>query len=125
MANWTVRDTVSGAAATFTVIAGEVVSTRDRETGIYYNLRSGSPRVVYGPLRPATVETPPWYVTGQSQYSAVMSLLLSGNRLQITNDLGETYSVMVNGEVKAALQDTPDRNVTPRWYITPTFIGVD
>jgi hypothetical protein len=124
MANWTIRDTQSGVSATFSVIAGEVTVTRSRDTGIFYNLKQGSPRVVYGPLHPAGIETPPFFVSGQAQYAAMMSILTAGNRLQVTNDIGETYAVMVNGEVKAVLQDTP-RSMTPQWFITPTFIGVD
>ena len=122
MAAWTVSG--PGGTATFDVVAGELEVKRTKVTGVLYPLRGQSPIVQSGVTRVASLTTPDWLTTTNSQHSTLMNVLTTSGRLTITTDTGETYFAVVSGDVVIKTEDTPTRYTSPRRRYTVPLIGV-
>jgi hypothetical protein len=120
--SWTVS--ANGSTATFSVSSGDTVTTHTKATSTLWPLRGANPIVQSGPTRVASLSTPDWLTTSNSQHILLMSVLSSGSRLTITSDTGEVYYAIVTGDIVVRIEDTPTRNTFPRRLYRVPLVGV-
>ena len=121
---WTLTDTETGATATFDVLSGGIVETKEIPTGIFYPLRGVNPLVITGVPRASILRTPDWYVVGASEWVSLRDILTSGHRLTIADEYGLTYPCRVTGSYEVEIIDAPSRNVIPRRRVRVELVGV-
>lgn len=121
---WTLADPVSGLAVPVVPVLGDITITHDRETGILYPLRGTSPFVMSGPLRTPTINTPPLMFTTRAALDQFVNLIGLGRRMVLSDDMGGTWPVRVDGGVVVRLLDTADRATKPRFEAVVKFVGV-
>jgi len=120
---WSVA--ANGNTAIFDVASGDVVLTQTKATGTLWALRGSNPIVQSGPTRVASLSTPDWITTSNSQHTLLMNILTSGSRLTITSDTGDTYYAVVSGDIVVNLEDTPTRTTFPRRRYQVPLVGVE
>lgn len=121
---WSLQDTEVGTTATFDVLSGGIVESKQIPTGIFYPLRGVTPLVITGVPRASTLRTPDWYIVGNAQWVTLREILTSGHRLLITDETGASYACRVTGSYEVELVDAPSRAVVPRRRVRVELVGV-
>ena len=121
---WTLTDPTTATAVTLTPNTGDIAITHDRASGVLYPLRGASPFVQSGPLRAATINTPPLVFDTTVAWQSFITLAGLGRRMVLTDDMGGSWPVRVDGGIDTALLDTADRSTKPRYEVKVKFVGV-
>ena len=121
---WTLTEPVSGMTVPVVPGSGTISITHDRASAVLWPLRGTAPFVQSGPMRLPAITTPPLVFDSKTVWQSFVTMAGLGRRMVLTDDMGSTWPVRIDGPVTSSLQDTADRASRPRYEVAVKFVGV-